>query len=374
MNKKKILICSKFLEVGGIEKTLVGLLKGFDYIKYNVTLLLLEKRGPFLNDIPKEVRILDFKRASYFDDSSKIKKLIFKIINAIKVKIWSVKLKDKFDFSICYSPYLYECNRLACVASKHNAIWGHSNYYDLYDGNLIKLKKYLYKNIYNKFENIVFVSYKAKEDSLKLFDELYKKSCVINNIIDGENIIDSSKEKINITKELNEPIFINVSRHEEKTKKVINIIKASIELFESGYKFKLLLVGDGKDTNYYKEIVNNSKYKDRIIFTGMQSNPYKYINASDCLIISSAIEGAPTVAYEAFVLNKYIISTPISDMPNLINEYGGILCKGISVVEIKEAILEYLEGNLKRKEKFDFKKYNNTSYIKIYNMINEGTK
>ena len=54
---KKILIVSNNLEIGGIQKSLVNLVKEV-YQEYEVTLMLLSKSGELLCEIPDEVKII----------------------------------------------------------------------------------------------------------------------------------------------------------------------------------------------------------------------------------------------------------------------------------------------------------------------------
>jgi len=56
---RNILIAMHYLELGGAESALIGLLQSFDYSKYAVDLFLHCHRGELMSFIPKEVRLLD---------------------------------------------------------------------------------------------------------------------------------------------------------------------------------------------------------------------------------------------------------------------------------------------------------------------------
>ena len=56
--KKRILITTQYLEIGGIERSLIGLLNVIDYTSYNVDLFLHRYGGEFFSMIPKEVNLL----------------------------------------------------------------------------------------------------------------------------------------------------------------------------------------------------------------------------------------------------------------------------------------------------------------------------
>lgn len=56
--KKNILFINGHMNVGGVEKSLLDVLKHIDYEKYNVDLLLLEEIGDYGKEIPSEVKII----------------------------------------------------------------------------------------------------------------------------------------------------------------------------------------------------------------------------------------------------------------------------------------------------------------------------
>ena len=56
--KRRIFISIHYLELGGAESALIGILQSFDYSKYNVDLFLHSHRGELISFIPKEVNLL----------------------------------------------------------------------------------------------------------------------------------------------------------------------------------------------------------------------------------------------------------------------------------------------------------------------------
>lgn len=56
--KRNVLFIMPAMLNGGAEKVLIDILKHFDYTKYNVSLLLECKEGPYINDIPDEVELI----------------------------------------------------------------------------------------------------------------------------------------------------------------------------------------------------------------------------------------------------------------------------------------------------------------------------
>ena len=56
--KTHIIIAIHYLEIGGAEMSLIGLLQALDYSKYDVDLFLYSHRGELMEFIPKEVNLL----------------------------------------------------------------------------------------------------------------------------------------------------------------------------------------------------------------------------------------------------------------------------------------------------------------------------
>ena len=58
MKKKRIFISMHYLELGGAEMSLIGLLQALDYSKYKVDLFIHRHQGELMQFIPKEVNLL----------------------------------------------------------------------------------------------------------------------------------------------------------------------------------------------------------------------------------------------------------------------------------------------------------------------------
>ena len=357
--KKKILITAYSLDLGGIETSLINLLKNIDYKNYDVTLILEKKTGLFLEQVPSEVNVIDYNLCS----SKNVLKR--KIINRSKLLFWKFKLHNKFYFSCSFCTYSIPGSHLARAASKNNAIWVHGNYYVLYGD---KMSKFFESVRIKKFEKIVFVSNENKREICSHYQGIEDKSYVCNNLVDGELILKKSKKKIKYKKNKDEKLFVNIGRHEEHQKRLSRIISATNRLNKEGYKFKILFVGDGPDHDTYKDECDSLKL-DNIIFVGRTSNPFPYYKMSDAVILSSEYEGFPVVFLEAMILKKPILSTKISDWEDLEDKYG-YFCE-LNSDGVYYNMKKFLDEGFEFKEKFDYKKYNEDILNKIYEIINK---
>ena len=114
---KNVAIFQKDLKMGGIQKSLLNLLKKMD--KYNVDLYLFDKNNFFKTEIPSNINII------YLKPFNKICKLIpFNIIKKIK----KINVKKEYDIAIDFNGYSNECAIGAInTKSKKTLIWCHND-------------------------------------------------------------------------------------------------------------------------------------------------------------------------------------------------------------------------------------------------------
>lgn len=368
---KKLLFGAYSLDIGGIEKALVILVNKLQEKGYDITLVLEKKQGIFLNEIDPKIKIIEYAPSN---SKNKIQR---KIINLIKRIKFTLKYKNKYDFSASFATYSLPSSFVARTASKNCYLWGHADYLTLFDGNAEEMKEFFIERNYDKFKKIIFVSKEGKDSFIKVFPEMKEKTMVCNNLIDADKILELSKEKIpeedllkinksgNTKKETT--IFINVGRHQEKQKKLSRLIEAATMLKKDNMNFKIIFIGDGPETEEYKKQVKNNQLENNIIFLGKKQNPYPYFKIADCVVLTSDYEGYPVVFLESFILEKPIITTKVSDYREVENKYGFVTEKDTN--DIYEKMKNFILNGFEIKEKFDYKKYNEEILKKIEDLF-----
>ena len=346
---KEILIAAKNLKIGGIEKSLINLINYLEEDGCNITLVLEERRGRFLKKLKNDMKIIVFKPSEI--------KVVFlrKIINFCKQIKFSLKYKNKFDVSISYATYSKPDSFVARTASKNSILWCHADYLALNNGNIRKTKDFFEDIYFDEFSKIVFVSKTAKESFIEIFPK-QKNVYYCNNFIDSTKIFELAKEKIHIRYNQELTTFLNVSRHDEPQKKLSRIIKAASLLRREKYKFRIIFVGSGKDTEKYIYLAEKYNVTQNIIFEGSQDNPYPYFKISDCTILSSDYEGYPVVFLESFLFNKPIITTDVSDYKDIQAGRGIVASK--TTKGIYKAMKDFLDNGYRIEKKFNARKYN----------------
>ena len=380
--RKKILFSAYSLDIGGIETALVSLI---NYLakNYDITLVLERKQGIFLEQISKNVEIVEYT-PSYL----KIKP-VAKVLNLYKRVKFMRKYKNQFDFACSYATYCQMGSFVARVASENNTLWVHNNYYHFFDRNDYKYKKFFNSINAHQFKNVVFVSEEAKNQYLEKYGTVNESVITCNNLIDYEKILrladetpyievekkesknaSMEKEKVALEKDDSITTFINVARHDEHQKRLTRLIECAKLLDEKNEKYRILLVGEGKDTESYKRLVNNLGLEKKVIFVGKTANPYPYFRISDCVILTSDYEGYPVTYIEAKILNKPIITTDVSDSQlDIKNKFGIVTEKNVK--SIYKAMKKFIDNGYEIKEDFDPELLNRDIINKVKNIINE---
>ena len=334
-DKKDLLFADHSMQIGGIEMAQLNLLNNLDYNKYNVVLILEEKKGELLDKINKHVIIKELKV------SNNKNVIIRKFINAYRKLVFKIFNYMNYDFSCCYTTYSYSSNKVARIASINNSIYIHSDYKYIY-GTEKEYKEFFDTRKINDFKSIIFVSNESKKSFLEYYPDLKDKTIVLNNLINVKQILDKSKEKIKEEKGTKK-LFVYVGRLDDSSKKLKRAIKLSKEL-----DIELWIIGDGPDRKMYEDYAKELKINNQIKFLGKKENPYPYMLKADYIILTSDYEGFPVTYLEAIALNKKIITTiKTSDDQIDIEDYAYIIPKEED--KMKKEVEKILKSKSKQK-------------------------
>jgi glycosyltransferase involved in cell wall biosynthesis len=80
---------------------------------------------------------------------------------------------------------------------------------------------------------------------------------------------------------------------------------------------KLVLLGDGRLEADIRALADQLGLTGRLVFMGFRQNPYPLIKSAKALVLSSDVEGLPTVILEAISLGTAVVAT---DCPGGIRE------------------------------------------------------
>ncbi len=160
---------------------------------------------------------------------------------------------------------------------------------------------------------------------------------------------DEARKHLNL--ETKEKYILAVGRL-SKSKGHSCLIQAFNKLLESNQDLRLIIVGDGEERENLKNLAVQLNIADKITFTGFQKNNLipLWLNSADIFILPSQLEGTPNILLEAMACGLPVIATKVGGVEEIIkNQLNGLLIEPNSIMEIENAIEQFLGNPLIRK-------------------------
>lgn len=343
--KKKIIFVTEALWIGGIEISLINLLRHMDYSKYDITLLVLRNYLDLADRVPEQCRLViadrcvqisakqpyRFRRLfSLMEEpqhASAVRRLIWKILcillKAPEAFLWSRYIKqefrnEQFDTAVIYDNRTAETVVRGLCARKyimfyHQGVMSHA-YHDFLG--------------WKHADRIIAVSEPIGE-KLKAFMPAYaKKVTTIRNIIDVEAIISKSEEPIDMIFDRNVVNIVSCGRL-SKEKGMHIAIEACAKLASLGYvNFRWYFIGGGREYSNLTEQIKRLELEEYAILLGEKDNPIPYLAQADLFVQTSLFESYGLSLAEAMILGLPVVSTK-TDGSIALTQNGklGILCE-----------------------------------------------
>lgn len=347
MLRQRIFINIHYLEIGGVETSLIGLLHNIDYSIYNVDLFINDPRGEMMKYIPSEVNVLSspkayrfierpmaealrkgylaivvgrllskmafclYKRNRRSEDGSAIFGYVGKYVTPF---LPSLKKFGKYDIAISYlTPHNVVLKK---VWAKKKVAWIHTDYSAIDVNPIIELP------VWDGFDKIVSISASVTDGFVSKFPTLKNKIIEIENFLPERLILEKSKEFIplDMPKEVEVINLLTIGRY-CFAKRIDEIPYMASEMKKRGIKFKWYIIGYGseEEEQKIKSSLDLFNVKNEVILLGKKENPYPYIKACDIYIQPSRYEGKSITVREAILLGKSVI---IADYPTAQSQFN----------------------------------------------------
>ena len=333
MGKKKILVCSHWLELGGAENALLGLLEQLAQIdEYQVDLFLCRHSGPLMQYIPKEINLLpeDPNAASVAVSArSAVQNRAYGVVfgriwGKYQAKRWKKKNPGDANVAVEYSHrytwrYVKPINPdivydavlsflaphyiAACrTRGKQKIAWVHTDY------QTMSIDSDTERCVWEKFDQIVGVSQQCVNSFVKAIPS------ASDRVMELENIM-----PINMIRKIIGPVhpeemdksyirILSVGRY-AYAKNFDNVPDICKRIVGTGLNVKWYIIGYGGDEALIKQKIQEAGMEDRVILLGKKDNPYPYIAACDLYVQPSRYEGKCVAVREAQMLGKTVVIT-----------------------------------------------------------------
>lgn len=400
MRKKRILINIHYLEIGGAETALIGLLQALDHKRVNVDLFLNDHRGEMMAYIPECVNLLPGCKPYMM-----IERPIKEVIKAgyihialarlwAKIRFWlyarkkhpidgsamfgyvgkyvtpllpSMKNLGKYDLAISFvTPHNIVLDK---VRAEKKICWIHTDYTNI-DVNIA-----LEMPIWNGYDHVISISKDVTRNFCQVFPSLHNKIVEIENILSLRFIrqrADSELQPLDMPKVENGYTLLTIGRY-CAAKKIEEIPVICRMLIEKGISVKWYIIGYGGSDEYIRKAIADEGMEHHVILLGKRANPYPYIKACDWYIQPSRYEGKSVVVREAQILGKPIIITDYPTSASQVqNGIDGIIVP-MNVDKCAEAMAMALTDERQKKSIVDYlvtHDYGNELEVeKIYSLV-----
>lgn len=384
--KPAILFSIHYLEIGGAETSLIGLLGAIDYSQYDVDLFVYSHRGELMELIPPKVHLLP-----EIPEYAQIERPMKEVLKDGYLRIVLARMRAKAKFaryrkrknpkegSAIFSyvsknimPFLPAINPdkeydlavsfltphdivLNKVRAIKKACWVHTDY------STIDVDTDLELPVWDGYDKIVAVSDAASDAFVARFPSLKEKMVTIGNIVSPEYVgsrAEAFDAELEMPKEEGVTRLLSVGRFTE-AKNYDNVPDICRRIIEAGVPVKWYIIGYGGDEPLIRRKITEAGMEDNVILLGKRANPYPYFKACDIYVQPSRFEGNAVTVREAQILCKPVVvtayPTAISQVQNGID--GMIVpldnescATALSEVIVDAAKLKRYESNLRARD------------------------
>ena len=308
----KILFLINSLGGGGAERVMVNLLNNIDLSKYDVTVQVIFKGGVNRSSLRSEIH--------YIESNMPFCRGISRLFKILSPKLlYKFYIRDYYDLVIAYMHGLPTKILQGKPHGVKSIAWLHTSMSNS------SLPKFFCQNqivpAFDSFDRIVGVGNNVSESFVKMYG-LVQKVVTCYNTNDVNAIKQLAEETMGIDKwsSYKKGLRLVTIGRLGPEKGYDRLIRCCALLRNERYQFKLLILGQGSEEAFLKELQQNLHLEDIVIFGGYQSNPFPYLKHGDLFVVSSLFEGLNTAMCEALILGTPVISTMVSGATEILGE------------------------------------------------------
>lgn len=142
----------------------------------------------------------------------------------------------------------------------------------------------------------------------------YSNTVTIYNPFDIVQITEAAGQDVELPWTEDGLVILSAVGREDNAKGYWHMLKAFGHLCESNDRVRLMIIGDG-EYQQYRKLAADLRIEDKVWFTGVVKNPYKYVAKSDIYLLTSVNEGFPNCLVEAMCLSKAVVATNCKSGP-----------------------------------------------------------
>lgn len=397
--RPRVFIAMHYLELGGAESALIGLLDAWDYDRADIDLFLYAHRGELMRYIPARVNLLPENR-HYASVESPIRDTIrrgclgvalgrwlghrsfarfvsrehphngdaiFAHIGKAVTKFLPQMASGTYDLAISFLTPHYQV--LERVKARRKICWIHTDY------SYICPDVTLERSMWSAYDNIISISADVTRSFLKRFPGLDNKIVMIENIMPVTSIRERAEEPLPsgvYGKDTFDILSVGRFTHQKNFDNVPAILRRTIGITGRD-DLRWHLVGYGLEEDKIRQAIIKEGMEGRVIIHGKQENPYPFIAGCDLYVQPSRYEGKSVCVREAQALGRPVVIADYPTAPSQVTDGAdGIIlplendrfARGLASVIEDDALMSRLSENCMARD------YSNRPEIeKLYSLI-----
>lgn len=333
--RKRVFINMHYLEIGGAESALIGMLQSMNPEEAEVDLFLNDPRGEMMRFVPEWVKVVESPSAYRMIEAPLSRALwkghigvaLGRLMAKIRFALYRRRMHPKDGNGIfgyvgrCVTPFLPSLKKLGhydvaisylaphdVVARKVDAekkvCWIHTDY------SSVDVNARLEFPVWDAYDRIVGVSDDVSRAFVSVFPELADKVVTKENEISPEFLHARAEEfeAQEMKREDGKTILLTVGRY-SYPKNLESIPLLCRLLKEQGVDVHWYIIGYGADDSYIREAIASEGMEGRVTLLGKKENPYPYFKACDLYVQPSRYEGKAVTVKEALLLGKPVAIT-----------------------------------------------------------------
>jgi glycosyltransferase involved in cell wall biosynthesis len=318
---------------------MLNLAQGIAKRNINVDLVLVRAAGPYLNQVPKSVRLINLNASRAllclpalvrYLRSERPQALLSALNYTNIIALWARRLAG--------TP-----NRVVVVEQNTFSYWNRQA-----KGVISWIMPQVLKRFYPWSDAIVAVSRGTADDLSKVTSISREQIQILYNPI---ITLELQEKKCEIPdhswfRAEHLPVLIAVGRLTQQ-KDFSTLIRAFAQVRQT-HDVRLMILGEGEERSALMTLIRSLRLEDSVTLPGFVTNPYSYMSHASLCILSSKFEGLPTVLVEYLFCGTAIIATdcPGGSREILRDGQYGVLVPVGDVKALVQAINRALEGGI----------------------------
>lgn len=339
----RIFISMHYMELGGAERALLGLLETLSGTEHQIDLFIYSHQGELMPFIPEGINLLP-EISGYAALEKPMKEILLQgHRKMVLARLWA-KLTNwwynrhlsgevssifdevgratsrilpnlhhlgEYDLAISFlTPHYIVRDK---VRAKRKIAWIHTDYSTI----VVNPKREL--PVWASYDKIVSISPDVTKAFLQVFPSLEKKITEMDNPL-PEQLIRKQAEEFDAAQEMPGKIrLLSIGRY-CTAKNFPGAVAIMAELCKLRDDVMWYIIGYGGGEQEIRDAIDKYEMQDRFILLGKKANPYPYIKACDVYVQPSIFEGKSITVKEAQLLGKPVAITNYPTASSQVND------------------------------------------------------